>query len=167
MKLPLKRRNDMWAKIWTWIKNWFGKKADKVVVDPAIKEPAATCGCDLTKPLVVPLVPRHGVSEADVDLWLRDGGASECGGMPEDIRFVLLRPSGNSWCYAPFAKSGLVEYSNGKIKAKCGVFEGQRYHPVYKSAHDQGTHMPGTKIIPFQRQDLNGENFIYFEVRGL
>ena len=123
----------------------------------------AGCTCDLSKPLAVPL--SYLGDEATVDGKLGRGEYPECGSMPAGIRYHLLRPSGKCWSFADMSASGLIEYKDGKVMAKCGQWKGQQYHPVFKSAHDQGLHMPGTKITPAQWYDLNGENFIYFECR--
>lgn len=148
---------------WGLFSGWFGKAKAKIpdVVKP--KEEAKGCGCDLTLPPACPLAS-HG-DEATVDAWLAAGGAPEVGGMPAAIRYQLLRPSGKSWSYAPMASSGLIRYDSktDTITVNCGVFEGQRYHPVFKSAHDQGLHMPGTKIEPGKVYPFNGENFVYFQ----
>jgi hypothetical protein len=123
------------------------------------------CKCDLTKPLAVPLA-QHG-NESQVNIWLQNNGAPECGGtgMPIDVRFRLERPSGNSWSYAPFAKAGLVTYKDGKLTARCGEFEGQMYHCYYMSAHNQGTHMEGVKIVSGQAVERNGLTFVYYQAR--
>lgn len=143
------------------------KLPDVVKPKPPVENKKQACDCDLSKPLAVPL-QQHG-SEAEVDEWLRWEGAPECGGMPAGIRYQLLRPSGKSWSYAPMAASGLIQYNADadQITVRCGVFEGQMYHPVYKSKHDQGTHMTGTVITPGFCMPFLGENFIYFQCRNL
>jgi len=160
------KMKNFFQKIWDFICFW--KKESKtvpVIPDIKPKEAITKCSCDLTKPLVVPLA-QHG-TESEVDLWLSLGGAPECGntGFPIDVRFRLSRPSGNYWCYAPFVRSGLVQYKDGKLMATCGVFEGQSYHPFYMSAHNQGTHMEGVKVVPGTWYPRDGPTFVYFEAR--
>jgi hypothetical protein len=139
---------------------------DEALADGKVSIPGATkaaCSCDLSKPRTMPL--RYLGDEATVDAALGRGDYPECGGMPAGLRYHLLRPSGQCWSFAPMAESGLIQYGNDKITVKCGQWKGQTYHPVYKSAHDQGLHMPGTKIEPGKEYPLAGETFIYFETR--
>lgn len=156
----------------SWIWDWYKKKVKPPKIEDIIKpddKPKATCSCNLSAPIVVPLVPAYGASEDIVDVWLRDGGAPECGGTgwPIDVRFRLGRPNGNSWCFAPFIESGLVQYKDGKLQAKCGPWKGQQWHPYYMSAHNQGTHMEGIKVTPGEWYPRDGLTFVYYEARAI
>ena len=96
------------------------------------------CSCDLSKPLVVPLA-QHG-NETQVNQWLGAGGAPECGNSGlRDVRFDLLRPSGQTWGYAPFYSSGCLDYSadGNQVRFQCVKFEGQNYHFVGYASTEQ------------------------------
>jgi len=100
---------------------------------PPVADPAPVV--DVSKPLTMPL-RSHG-SEAQVDKWLEDGGAPECGLISPDIRAQLVRPSGKTWGYAPFWKSGaFLGLKDGKVSFRDVSFEGQTYTFIGYSAGD-------------------------------
>ncbi len=100
---------------------------------PPVADPAPVV--DVSKPLTMPL-RSHG-TEAQVDKWLADGGAPECGLISPDIRAQLVRPSGKTWGYAPFWKSGaFLGLKDGKVSFKDVTFEGQTYTFIGYSAGD-------------------------------
>lgn len=124
--------------------------------------PSTGCDCDVTK-WVCPL-QSHG-TEAEVDQWLFNGGAPECGLSP-DVRFQLMRPSGQAWAYGPFADAGLLEFRNGgaEMRLKCGPFEGQWYHFVGSSDHESWDTIEPHKVGEWiSTASTTGPKFVYYK----
>lgn len=141
------------------------------------------CGCDLSKPVAVPLVPALGNTDNEVDGALRQRWASglsdNCGGLPGDVRPLLVRPAGKTfgWKYPVTSGKVSVRLNGIRMTLFCGPVTdasgnpvSQRMHPIGASDHeapDNGKH-PSTlpDWVPFQ-SGVEGpkKHFAYYEVR--
>ena len=142
------------------------------VVNP-VALPSNLVATTTSEPAIAPSGPRqmplqsHG-SEAQVDQWLKDGGAPECGGISPDCRAMLVRPSGNTWGYAPFWQSGacLGLDKDGNIAFKDTSFEGQNYFLLGWSVHENlDTVTPLKSGVRTKYQNDGHGMFIFFEAR--
>ena len=144
---------------------------------PVIPQPQQQgCGCDLTLPLDVPLVPEMGGNDKEVDANLyarwKAGVSDNCGGLPSDVRPLLIRPAGKTFGWKYVITEGAIKISvNGdKMTVWCGDYKGQRLHLIGTSDHES----PNTGARPETLQDfvllksgVEGarKHFVYFECR--
>lgn len=170
-----------------WLVKWFGdvfkKVSKKVPVIPDIVTPKpdvapAACSCSLKDPLAVPLVPKLGSSDKEVDANLRqrwvDGAQDTCGGLPSDIRPLAIRPAGKTfgWKYPVTEGKISVRVNGDKMTISCGVYEGQSWHIIGGSdqeAPSNGSH-PSTLsdwIAITPGKEGPRKHFAYFECRDI
>jgi hypothetical protein len=134
------------------------------------------CSCDLTKPIAIPLVPYLGADDKAVNAKLyadyKAGIENGCGGLPGDVRPLLIRPSGGTFGYKHVILKGGVRVAiNGsKMTVTCGDFQGQRFHIIGGSDHEA----PSNGAHPSTLQDwqpitpgaaCGKKHFIYLEAR--
>jgi len=168
----------MWAKIWNWLTNWGKKKLPTVAeIKPVtpVKPVATSCGCNLSLPPIVPLVPEMGATDEAVDTNLRErwqaGTEDACGGLQGDIRPLLIRPCGKTFGWKYVITEGFIRLvlNGDKMTVGCGDYKGQRLHVIGTSDHEMPAHgKPATleDWVPIvSGQEGPKKHFVYFECR--
>ena len=142
---------------------------------PAAPVEQKACTCDLTKPLVTPLVPYLGPDDAAVDKVLYDrwksGLSDTCGGLPGDTRPLAIRLNGKTFGWKDPVTTGAVKIviDGEQMTIFCGAYKGQQWHPIGGSDHEMPANgkpetlsdwLPITPGVKGMRR-----HFVYFQCR--